>query len=1446
MSCFGCFKGKSPDKEDTDDAQVAAIHPKANNGSQSPAAAVAATHPVAKLPSFVEKPRAPEPEPTKEPAPESKPEPELEPESEPAKNETPLVDRWQEAFTSLPDDTQKILKEMGFNEAKSANATSSISDLITAVNQKQEECEGKFWKVKIGGKDIVFRDYTTNIVGWLEKAGDVAIHFAPPQASLPWDMIKSLMKIPVNESEQMAALLATAETIVRITSRGQVYEQVYLPTKPGVEMQSIQEQLEGALLKVYSSSLELLADSGKLLDSGTARRTLEAIVNPGQFQGQLAGLKEDEEELLRDVQACEAQRSSHADNTMIGMLETFTDPIFRIDESVAHLLVHMDEYERMNMLEWISPVPFGKHHDAIRDDRTPGTGEWLLNHEAFRSWENAKSSLLFWLQGSPGTGKTYLTSTVIDRIQSQVATKNEGFAFFYCRNGDELRSQPLSILQSFVRQLSTNVQNPESVQTKLRDAVRQARDKGTNFRLQQCREQILASLNIYARSTLVIDALDECDPDSRYELIEALNSLLSNAKMPVKIFISSRPDPDLGTELARSHSVGIEAGDNQDDIRKYLDIELDKQAKKVAVLKRMKDGIMDKLLERSQGMFQWAVLQVHQLTKCRSAPSILDRLNKLPASLKDSYDEVWDQINSLEENDRILATRALGWAMVAFKPLTTLEMLTAIRMDLDGRIAPAEEGLDQNGLLSLCNGFLTVDNQLQVWRFPHLSVQEYLESENHVSISQAHLNAATTSLSYFINHYGEANPDPEGADNFACMDRDDYEYKGPDDFDDEKPMPLETDDGFSQMHPFHVYMKQCWVRHVHRLTEADAAELSPLLKTFLGSPDESSVQYQRWYQQTAEDCHNFWSTEELQYYDKRHFGKESFGDLVNELDPEDAAVFAMCRFSFDSVLSDWWDVAEIDVSRVNKRGHNLLMLAARAGSPQICEWLVNQGMDVNSRCQSREHGTALVAAASSGHAAVVRCLVEAGADVNVLLWPGEGIYANALEAAIRSGNVETARYLIHEADANIYIPLPGSSYGCALGAAAMHPGTEMLKLLVDAGADVDARIHSLWGDSALEIKIGENELDSVKYLVREAEANVNMPLTETFGTALEAAAWRGYPDIADYLVKEGGADVNGQPMLGYGGPLAAAAMSSLEIVKLLVESGADVNQPLLVGESASVLELACVKGCTTTISYLLSAGADPNMPLTRGRFGSALAAAAFCAWDVDPVRALVKAGADINMQLEQGEFGCALAAAGASNERSFSEGNSVFSYLVDAGADINMPLKHGVFGSPFAATVWGREVDRVKLLVDKGVDINIPLEDNDFCNPLAMAAGFTWRRTDFTFNYLLKIGVDVNPKRPGKRYGSPLIAAAVFGQEEHMKSLIEGGADVNAKFENSYYATALQAAQAPFEPEDEKWMERFFRGRVDDLENYLAQQVAGLAGAKPAVVELLLKAGANV
>ena len=88
-------------------------------------------------------------------------------------------------------------KDMKIDDLKSNSIKSGIDDMMEIVKQKQEQVEKKFWRVSIGDKDIVLRNYTTKIVGWLEKAGDIAVQFAPPQASLPWSLLKSIMQVSV-------------------------------------------------------------------------------------------------------------------------------------------------------------------------------------------------------------------------------------------------------------------------------------------------------------------------------------------------------------------------------------------------------------------------------------------------------------------------------------------------------------------------------------------------------------------------------------------------------------------------------------------------------------------------------------------------------------------------------------------------------------------------------------------------------------------------------------------------------------------------------------------------------------------------------------------------------------------------------------------------------------------------------------------------------------------------------------------------------------------------------------------------------------------------------------------------------------------------------------------------------------------------------------------------
>ncbi|GFF21989.1 isoform 2 of ankyrin repeat domain-containing protein 50 [Aspergillus udagawae] len=1158
---FSGLKAKFSKRKRGQDAPKAQIEPKSENGNNASSAAVPSGQLASAAPLATETITSPDEEPEKGSIPPRGP---------------PVKDRWRDAFSQLPPAKQAVLKEMGFGNPKSGSMESSIKDLVGEVNRKQEECMKKFWHVNVGGKKIVLREYTTQIVGWLEKAGDIAVQFAPPQASLPWDLVKSMMKIPVNESEQMGALLATTERVVRITSRGQVYENVYLPQDPDAELSPVQTNLEAALITIYKTALDLLAESGKLLSANTARRTLEAIVNPGKAEGNLSSLGEQEDELLRDVQACESQRSSDSDKRANAMLDALQAPMARVDEGVHHLLKHMSESERIELLEWISPIPFGKHHDNVKEKRTPGTGEWLLQHKDFCSWDSTKSSALFWLQGNPGTGKTYLTSAVIDWVRSQTSKppNDEGFAFFYCGR-DESRSQPLTILQSFVRQLSTTASNPEAMQAKLQESCKKARENGTNLRLEQCKEQILASLNIYPRTTLVIDALDECASATRYQLIEALQSFLSESNHVVRIFISSRPDPNIEYQLESRPNVCIRADDSLDDLRKFLLEELDRLTKTAPFLNPLKPDIIGKLLERCQGMFQWAALQIHQIAKCQSRAGVWERLENLPEDLQKAYDEVWRQVENQGKSEQTITKRALRWVMSASEPMSTVEILAAIRVSPDGDLLPLNDTVDEQGLVSLCNNFLALDSQLKVWRFPHLSVREYLETKEDWSVSHAHYHAASACLSYFVMkyEYDDLELDAKLEANLELESEKPGDTEGPE-------KPAQSDDGFHTLHPFHIYMRHSWSHHVNGARGIETTKLASLLKTFLGSPNKSSVQYQRWHQRTGNDFGKLSDTPHF-----RHYMTEEAKITFRELCPGDAAVFAMCSFSLATIVWDWWEHAEIDIFRVNDSGHNLLAIAAWAGCLPICEKvvqkLVDEGVDVNA--QREFYSIALQAASYRGHERIVQLLLDRGADANA---HGEE-YGSALLVASLLGHQKIVQMLLDRgADANAQAGASEycADFGNALQAASYEGYASVVQMLLDRGAD----IHTKGGryGTALQAASVQGQERIVQMLL-ERGADVNAQGGDS-GSALLMASLQGHEKVVEMLLDRG-ADVNARNRF-FGNALHAAIHYDRQrMVQMLLDRGSNID---VGGVFGNVQQAALLRGNKEVIQMLRDRGAD--------------------------------------------------------------------------------------------------------------------------------------------------------------------------------------------------------------------------------------------------------------
>ena len=156
-----------------------------------------------------------------------------------------------------------------------------------------------------------------------------------------------------------------------------------------------------------------------------------------------------------------------------------------------------------------------------------------------------------------------------------------------------------------------------------------------------------------------------------------------------------------------------------------------------------------------------------------------------------------------------------------------------------------------------------------------------------------------------------------------------------------------------------------------------------------------------------------------------------------------------------------------------------LMKAATKGHAKCVELLLEAGADVNMKDKNGD--TALIEASNKGHDKCVKLLTEAGADVNIQNNNG---FTSVMEASLMG------------------------HYKC-------------VELLLEWGADVNMR--STGGDTAL-VWAGRNGHDKCLELLIEAGADVNMQ-NEWGTTALMKAAYRGH-DKSVKLLLEAGANVN--------------------------------------------------------------------------------------------------------------------------------------------------------------------------------------------------------------------------------------------------------------------------------------------------------------------------------
>ena len=210
------------------------------------------------------------------------------------------------------------------------------------------------------------------------------------------------------------------------------------------------------------------------------------------------------------------------------------------------------------------------------------------------------------------TVHTFYRSIIIEHlIQDFNQGKNPRPIYFYCsRNASEKeRSNPTAILASLVRQMSCHEDGSpilEPIREKYAERKKQA-FTSIPPSLEESTNLMIALTEYSPLTTIVIDALDECDRTSRPDLLQALELIVNCSSNLVKIFVSSRNDQDIVCHLNNCPNLEIEAAKNQADIISFVNSEVHRQiSRKELLLGKPSDDLISLIIERlcdgAQGM----------------------------------------------------------------------------------------------------------------------------------------------------------------------------------------------------------------------------------------------------------------------------------------------------------------------------------------------------------------------------------------------------------------------------------------------------------------------------------------------------------------------------------------------------------------------------------------------------------------------------------------------------------------------------------------------------------------------------------------------------------------------------------------------------------------------------------------------------------------------------
>ena len=238
-----------------------------------------------------------------------------------------------------------------------------------------------------------------------------------------------------------------------------------------------------------------------------------------------------------------------------------------------------------------------------RDQWTPSTSEWILKDKVFLQWRGmeAVTPNMLWLKGGPATGKSVLSSFIINDL----AERGDCCQYFFIKFADRTKRSLTMLLRSIAYQIAQSIPEFSLAVYEVADEAMNIADADYKTLWERLFKALLFKMASCRPLYWVIDGIDEAEePRAMLKLISDTSTSLT----PIKVLLVSRDTSEIASALRKGprslQTSEISIEDQTEDLRLYILQELD-----MLGTTEFRNESVKRLLEGSQNNFLVSLLK---------------------------------------------------------------------------------------------------------------------------------------------------------------------------------------------------------------------------------------------------------------------------------------------------------------------------------------------------------------------------------------------------------------------------------------------------------------------------------------------------------------------------------------------------------------------------------------------------------------------------------------------------------------------------------------------------------------------------------------------------------------------------------------------------------------------------------------------------------------------